>query len=185
MMNQFYPNSRRSLLSSFWQRKLFLFLFIFIAFLNTANAKTVIVGTGSGSITQNSMGSLIAGDTLAITAGTYTGASFGNIHDITIINYGGVVTFTGIIYWGAGYSGGTFLYNVNFTGSGTSTFYGFVFSGITTSVFKCFFSTNGPPFYGNRFERLHFVNTSTCFDLFDTSLIFDGTINTFKIRRMN
>ena len=163
-MNQFYPNSRRSLLSSFWQRKLFLFLFIFIGLLSTASAKTVIVGTGSGSVSVTSMGALVAGDTIAITAGTYSGGSFGSIHDVTIINYGGVVTFTGQIQWG---NYAPYLYNVIFTGSGyPAATYGFVFSNINTYAFNCNLSgTGGQPFYGNRFLYMDFNNIKgTCFE---------------------
>ena len=163
--------------------KVLVILFFSVLIKEKVKANTVIIGTGSGSITQNSMGSLNAGDTLAITAGTYSGgASFGNIHDITIINYGGVVTFTGQIYWGAGYSGGTYLYNVNFVGTGTSAFYGFVFSGISNTVFRCFLSTTTTgQFYGNRFQRLWFKNNAgnPCFDLFNTTLVWDGTSSTF------
>ncbi|MEI7628959.1 MAG: hypothetical protein WCJ80_12005, partial [Bacteroidota bacterium] len=97
------------------------------------------------------MTGLISGDTLAITPGTYSGGgNFSNLHDITIINNGGIVTFTGTVNWG-----GTTMHNIKWTGVGfTGAFYGFVFNTATG-------------FYGQtihtdstRFDHLDFENAS-------------------------
>ncbi|MBS1669156.1 MAG: hypothetical protein JST58_17405, partial [Bacteroidetes bacterium] len=85
MMNHFY--------TCFWGRFLcntltVFFLFFLSSTFSATYANTVIIGTGSGALSKTSMGTLQAGDTLAITAGTYSGgATFANLHDITIINY--------------------------------------------------------------------------------------------------
>jgi chitodextrinase len=121
-----YPGEKK--LSSFFRfRFYFIFLFLGLLVCINANAKTVIIGTGSGSVIQNGMGTLVAGDTLAIAAGTYNGGGqFSNLSNITIINSGGVVTFTGTVDWG----NNTNMVNINFTGNGSAgNFYGFVFNG--------------------------------------------------------
>ncbi len=104
---------------------LFLILTFFV--ISTASAKTVVIGTGSGSVSQTSMTGLVAGDVLAITPGTYANGTFSNLHDITIINNGGVVYFTGTVNFGSGAANG--MNNVIFTGTGDpNNFYGFYFT---------------------------------------------------------
>ncbi|MBS1665992.1 MAG: hypothetical protein JST58_01305 [Bacteroidetes bacterium] len=155
---------------------------LLILYLHT-NANIVRIGNGTGKISKISMQGLRHGDTLAITAGTYTGGEFGNLHDITIINYGGLVTFTGSWNIGGQWSGGTFFYNVVFSGSGSSEFYGFVFRGIAGNVIDCNLPTNARPgMYGLRFERMRFINTGVCFNLYGNRVVYDGTDATFKLR---
>jgi len=117
------------------------------------------MGTGSGSFNLTSMAGINPGDTVFIAAGTYTGGSFGNIHDITIMNYGGVVTFTGQLQWG---NNSQYLYNVTLSGSGSPFYkYGFRFQGINTYAFNFGLSSSAATgFYGNRFYYLDFENVS-------------------------
>ena len=92
-----------------------LFMALLALFLSLSlSAKTVVIGNGSGTISQTSMSGLSAGDVLAITPGTYSSATFSNLSNISIINNGGLVTFTG---------GWSFyvMSNVTISGNGTST----------------------------------------------------------------
>jgi len=95
-----------------------LFLFAF-SFAQQVDAKTVVIGTGSGTLNQTSMAGLNPGDVLAITPGTYSGGNFSNLNWITITNNGGTVTFTGTVTLttlvGVTFSGFNFL-NVNGSG---------------------------------------------------------------------
>ena len=82
------------------RRKLFLCYFIFTSLIlffsiSTAEAKTIVIGSGFGFITVPNMNGLNPGDVLAITAGQYSGASFNNLKGITITNNGSAVVFTG------------------------------------------------------------------------------------------
>lgn len=87
---------------------------LFCSFL--AHATTVVIGTGSGSFSQTS--TLASGDTLGITAGNYTGGcAISNQSNITVIPYGGNVTFSG--GGGITVSGNT---NIKFTNMGAYTF---------------------------------------------------------------
>src|ERR1700722_1578075 len=73
-----------------------LFSIFFLLFsINSIQAKTVVIGGGSGYITVSDMTGLNPGDTLAITAGQYTGATFNNLNGITITNNGSAVVFNG------------------------------------------------------------------------------------------
>ena len=103
----------------------FLLLF-FISFFLQVSAKTVVIGTGSGNISETSMNGLIAGDILAIKPGTYSGATFSNLSGVSIINNGGLVTFTG----GISISN---LTNVTISGKGLAGLtYGFLFKNANT-----------------------------------------------------
>jgi hypothetical protein len=124
------------------------------------------------------MTGLTAGDTLAIAPGTYSGGgTFSNLRDLTIINNGGVVTFTGTVIWG-----GTTMHNIKWTGVGyTGAFYGFVFNTATA-------------FYGQashtdstRFDHLDFENASSAaFDFGDSNygITFNGSSATYKMHCM-
>ena len=87
----------------------------------SVSAKTVQYGTGSGSVNVTSMAGLSAGDTIAITSGTYSSASFTNLNHVTIINSGGIVTFSGQVnigpwsYVGMDGTGGGLTYGFQFT----------------------------------------------------------------------
>jgi hypothetical protein len=116
-------------------KKLLLSLFLCPLFLN---ATTVVIGTGSGSFSQTS--TLASGDTLGITAGNYTGGcTISNQSNITIIPYGGNVTFSG--------GGGINLTsntNITFTNMGAYTFQ--------------FNSITGDAFYINNAQTGIFIN---------------------------
>src|SRR5579871_2074781 len=116
-----YPINRRLSALRIFLTPLFLFAFIICAS-SSASAKTVVIGSGSGNISQTSMSGLSSGDVLAIAPGTYSGATFSNLNGITIVNNGGVVTFTGRVTLGSS------LVNVVISGTGASgTTYGFQF----------------------------------------------------------
>jgi len=74
----------------------FLFSVLLILF-NTSSlqAKTLVIGSGSGYISVPDMTGLNQGDTLAITSGQYSGAAFNFLTGITITNNGGIVLFNG------------------------------------------------------------------------------------------
>ena len=152
---------------------------LLIFFLHT-NANVVRIGNGTGKISKTSMEGLRPGDTLAITAGTYTGGEFGNLHDITIINNGGVVTFTGQIQWGDKY-----LFNIHFTGSGSHDEYGLVFKNIAAiNAFNCTLDLPSKTgFFGLRFDRLYFENIDgPCFDFSYYRPIYDGSDEKLALR---
>jgi len=70
-------------------------IFLLLFSINSIQAKTVVIGGGSGFITVAGMTGLNPGDSLAITSGLYSGASFSNLKGITITNNGGSVVFNG------------------------------------------------------------------------------------------
>jgi len=145
----------------------------------SVNAKKVILGSGSGSVSQTSMAGLIAGDTLAITPGTYSnGGDFSDLHDITIINNGGIVTFSGTVNWG-----GKTMHNIKWTGVGYSgAFYGFVFSnpsGLSTGIFGAAIHTDSV-----RFDHFDFENISvSAFDFSNNYYAnsYNGITSSFKM----
>ena len=74
----------------------FLFsVFLILFFTDSVQAKTLVIGVGSGYISVPDMTGLNPGDTLAIKTGQYSGAAFNNLTGITITNNGGVVLFNG------------------------------------------------------------------------------------------
>ncbi|MDR3711586.1 MAG: PKD domain-containing protein [Puia sp.] len=74
------------------------------------------------------MNGLNAGDVIAITPGTYSGANFSNLNGVSIINNGGLVNFTG----GMAISN---LTSVTIAGNGAAGItYGFYFQGSGTSI---------------------------------------------------
>ncbi len=76
-------------------RNCLLFFFSLLFSINSIQAKTVVIGGGSGFITVADMTGLNPGDSLAITAGQYSGASFNNLNWVTITNNGSAVVFNG------------------------------------------------------------------------------------------
>jgi hypothetical protein len=115
MKGKFYALRRQ--LTSLHSLFLPLILIGFLIFSGSDSfAKTVIVGTGSGSVSVNGMSGLAPGDILAVTPGNYTGGSFSNLNGITIINNGGLVSFSG---------------SVSFTSNLNTTFIGNGAPGIT------------------------------------------------------
>jgi hypothetical protein len=70
------------------------FTFWLCIFFVPAFPRTMITGTGSGSVLLQNMNGLNPGDTVAIRTGRYEkGGLFSNLTGITIINYGGIVDF--------------------------------------------------------------------------------------------
>ncbi len=78
----------------------FLLFLAICASTQTMLARTIPMGNGHGSLLQNGMQGLQPGDILAIRAGSYEKASFSHLKDITIVNSGGLVTFSGTVYFG-------------------------------------------------------------------------------------
>lgn len=61
------------------------------------DAKVVHIGNGSGTLSQTSMDNLEEGDTIVIAKGTYSGGTFTNLKNVTIVPEAPGVTFTGAI----------------------------------------------------------------------------------------
>jgi hypothetical protein len=72
-----------------------LLIFFLLFSINSIQANTVVIGEGSGYITVPDMTGLNPGDSLVITGGQYSGASFNNLNWITITNNGSPVVFNG------------------------------------------------------------------------------------------
>lgn len=148
MKGYFYPLWRRvsPCLSSLFLPFLLIFILVF-SFLQPAEAKTVVVGTGSGNLFVTSMAGLSPGDVVSITPGTYAWTQFSNLNGVTIINGGGLVTFTGEL----DFYNNT---NVTFTGSGAPGItYGYYIANISANVIV----TTGS-FQGCTWSNIEFVN---------------------------
>ena len=76
----------------------FLFSFLFLFIVIPVQAKTVIIGAGSGYITISGMTGLNPGDTVSVAPGQYSGAAFNNLTGITITGNAEVVLFYGTGY---------------------------------------------------------------------------------------
>lgn len=165
-----------------------LFTIISLIFCFSASANTLVIGTGSGSVSKTSMSGLSAGDTLGITAGTYSGGgAFGNLNNITIINYGGIVTFTASVDWGVS---GSAMPNVTWTGVGGGAQYGFIFDatgtygagpvGYTTNSGFVFSASNYTLLRMNHIWFKHI--SSNCFDVSGGNQpTYNGTTGSFRI----
>lgn len=138
----------------------------------SASATNMHIGTGSGTITQNSMGTMVAGDTLFIKTGSYAGGGqFSNMNNITIINEGGIVTFTASFDFGNVTNS---MVNIKWTGTGSNgNTYGFVFDatgtfgagpvGYTTNSGIVFTATHYTPL---RIDHIWFKSiSSNCIDI--------------------
>ncbi|HLK27287.1 MAG TPA: choice-of-anchor Q domain-containing protein [Puia sp.] len=171
-----YPFIRKTFFSSQISFRSLLLLFSFFAFIN-ANAKTVVIGSGSGSISQTSMSGLSSGDVLAIAPGTYSGATFSNLNNISIVNNGGVVTFTGRVTLGSS------LVNVVISGTGASgTTYGFQFGKPGTTFNDIAISLTGVNTQGLRIYNCEFWNvTNNIVDGSGYSTTYTGDISTLKL----
>jgi hypothetical protein len=175
---------------SFLPRYLSCIIFFIIFIISNASAKTVIIGKGSGVVSKTSMSGLNPGDVLAIRAGTYKGGgSFGGLHDITIINYKGTVTFGGTIDFGNSSN----MKNIRWTGTGVSSiFYGFVFNGAGNFGPGPLGYPSGDAFMFTalhneslRFDHISFQNlASNAFETSHYPIRFVGTIATMKIYKM-
>lgn len=109
-------------------------IFLLLAMLagpQTIFARTIPIGNGHGALFQNGMQGLHTGDVLAIRAGSYEKASFSHLEGITIVNAGGIVIFTGTVYFG-------FNQSVRMMGRGSKKQpYGFRFTNVD-NTFGCF-----------------------------------------------
>lgn len=152
------------------------FTFCFLIFFMQAFPRTVITGSGSGSVIQNDMNGLKPGDTLAIRSGFYEkGGSFSNLTGITIINYHGIVDFGQTVTLGN-------LKMVSFCGGGwKNETYGFRFLNMKGDAFllqaSCssltisyceYRNLNGTAFNASRFFTTYTGDPST-FALYKTS----------------
>jgi hypothetical protein len=176
-------------------RKLFVLILLALSFF--AQAHSVLIGTGNGTVSKTSMENLQSGDTLAIKAGNYSGGGvFSNLHDITIINSGGVVTFTAPVDLGAGVD----MKNITWTGTGyKDSTYGFVFNGfgkfgygtlsyLTNSAIVC----TAKHYEGLTIDHVDFEGIDLfpgkdaggiCIDMGHANIKYDGTTNTLKMYR--
>ena len=150
-----------------------LFILSLVLFSLGAKATDHVIGSGSGTVSQTSMSGLTSGDRLLITPGTYSGADFENLTNITIINNNGLVTFTG---------GWTFLNNKNVTVSGTGSAtitYGFVATGLTGDLVNM----GSGNYYGIRFYNWEFFNCAgAIWDYADNGATFSpNDTTTFKL----
>ena len=151
----------------------FLLITFLLSFSSTAMAKTVVIGTGSGSVSQTSMSGLNPGDVLAIAPGSYSSATFANLNNITIINNGGVVAFTGEMALGSGLS----YVTISGTGAAGVT-YGFQFSGISSDGIDL----QGTNTVGLRIYNCSFNNVSgNCIDASGYYTTYNGDTSTFKL----
>src|SRR5579871_4359058 len=171
-----YPINRRLSALRIFLTPLFLFAFIICAS-SSASAKTVVIGSGSGNISQTSMSGLSSGDVLAIAPGTYSGATFSNLNGITIINNGGIVTFTGTVSLDVG------LVNVTISGTGASgVTYGFQF-GKPGSVFNGIaLNLTSPHASGLRINYCEFWNVQNSVVDGSGNDVYDGTAGSLKLQ---
>ena len=158
-------------------------LIILMLFSTKSFANHITVGSGSGTVSVTSMSGLNSGDSIYINTGSYTSGVFGGLNNVTIINHGGVVTFTGTVDFGNFSSSMT---NVVFTGTGyNGTTYGFVFNGSNTANFNgngdAFVST-APYNTGIRFNYFSFQNVpGNCFDFSNYYNNYNGSTTSFKL----
>ena len=158
-------------------------LIILMLFSTKSFANHITVGSGSGTVSVTSMSGLNSGDSIYINTGSYTSGVFGGLNNVTIINHGGVVTFTGTVDFGNFSSSMT---NVVFTGTGyNGTTYGFVFNGSNTANFNgngdAFVST-APYNTGIRFNYISFQSVpGNCFDFSNYYNNYNGSTTSFKL----
>ncbi len=148
----------------------------------SANANIILKGSGKGSVSVTSMKGIKAGDTIGIRAGSYSGGGqFGGLNNITIINYGGVVTFTAPVDFGAHDAD---MNNIKWCGTGFSgNEYGFVFDASGTyGLGLVGYTTNGGFIFTARhysyirFNHIWFKGiTANAFDLSGNLPTYDGT----------
>ncbi|HLK27501.1 MAG TPA: choice-of-anchor Q domain-containing protein [Puia sp.] len=136
-----------------------------------ANAKTIVIGTGSGTVSKNSMDGLDSGDVLAILPGTYSGGDFSNLKNISIINNSGLVVFTGTVSLGS-------LRNTIISGTGAKNiFYGIQFNSLKARAF-----TTSGNFYGLRIYNCEFINVSEyILDASDNDAKYNGDTLSIKL----
>jgi len=143
-----------------------------LLFLQPVDANTVVIGTGTGTLNVSSMTGLNPGDTISINPGTYSWCQFQNLNGVTIINNGGLVTFTNDLT----FSNNT---NVNFTGSGSPSLkYGFYASNTTSDVILTFGS-----FTGCTWSNMEFVNctgSNGVINAQNNMIQYDGVNNNTK-----
>jgi len=128
-----------------WLPKCLLLLALILLSLTPASATVHTLGTGSGHLTVTSMSSLslVSGDTISITTGTYGAGTFINLNNITVIPATGGVTFTGSVNIGNDSSvsfdgtvlpGVTYGYTFSTKNAGSGAFYPYSTAYNTPSV---------------------------------------------------
>ena len=147
-------------------------IFLLILFSTCVHANTVIIGNGSGNLSRVRMVGLKRGDTLGIRPGQYSGGRFERLYGITIINYKGLVTFTGTVEFAN-------LENVQFVGSGKPGLeYGISFSNIKTDAITFMGHTRGSSFRHIEFKDVLAGNGVINPQL--SMLVYDGVRSTTK-----
>lgn len=113
-----------------------LILFVLCLSLLVSQAKTVIIGTGTGTVSQTSMGTLVAGDILQLKNGTYSSTTFSGLSGI-VIDYNNS-TITGLSY--VGNLTGVILQNGNISSAAAEAF---IITGPSTGLRWYNFTTSG------------------------------------------
>jgi len=146
-------------------------LFFAVFYISSTSAKTVVIGNGTGYISKISMGGLVAGDVLAITPGSYSGAEFSNLHNVSIINNGALVVFKGTVSLSA-------LKNVVISGTGAKkNFYGIQFNSFNKNAFE----TSGN-LYGLRIYNCEFIHVDgNILDVSDNTAVYNGDTSGIKL----
>jgi hypothetical protein len=172
-----YPYVKKFSSFSHFSPRLILFL-LFFSSLFTARATNLTVTAPTCSVT--SMGSLVAGDTIFITGGTYTTMVFGGLSNVTIINKGSQVVFAGSNYCDFGNSGPS-MSNITFTGTGVNgLFYGFKFTNSNVGILNTAQHNQQIRMYNIDFEGV----PQNCIDLSGYSATYNGTTGTMKMYQM-
>ena len=157
--------------SASFLRYLSSYLFFAAFFISNTSAKTVVIGNGTGFVSKISMDGLQAGDVLAIAPGTYTGAEFSNLNNVSIINNGALVVFNGTVSLSA-------LKNTIISGTGAKNiFYGIQFSSFNKNAF----AMNGN-FYGLRIYNCEFIHVDgNILDVSDNNAFYNGDTSEIKL----
>ena len=160
-------------------KKTIVFLFLSFTLLCAQAGKVVTIGAGSGSVSQTSMGTLVAGDVLKIAPGAYTGATLMNLSGIVIdqtgVTFSGFLTvgnLTNVIISGGSYKGqGGFLIRGICTGT---RWYNGTASGLTVAFIDA--SQGGLTVYnGNPATKLLLNCSIANITLTNSSLLFMGS----------
>lgn len=147
-------------------------------------SRTLITGTGRGSIIQNNMRGLKSGDTLAIRSGFYEeGGSFSNLTGIIIINYQGIVDFgrtvslgnlKSVSISGAGWKGETYGIRFrNFKGDAFNLQAACSFLSISYCEYR---NLEGTAFNAGRFF-ITYTGDSSTFALYKTSFYYQKLVH--------
>lgn len=155
-------------------RHIIIIAFLFLSLICRANHSTI--GTGSGTMSVTSMSGRSPGDTIYITAGTYTFADFENLTHIIFMPLTTTVTF-------ASPGSISMVMSVDslceFRGNTIpGTTYGFVFNGSSVGV------QFDDRIYGLRWGNTDFEGVNLCFDLSSATIRYDG-VNDYTLMLRN